>query len=204
MFLFSRIKLRIILLLEKVMYVLRRTTPNTLNLILLVALRLSLSQLYHHSSSTSFSYTASLLNSMYTPLTLFFDSNISESRVSGINNKVSACVDKVVSKLQLLTQFIQTQSNQSSTQKFYPHIRPIQSISTLLQYSTQFITTPSKQLTHFIKTLLKKSNTHQFFLLHHYLILSVVSQVLISRIIIYFTQPLIIGSNQSLLYYSHS
>ena len=122
MFLFSRIKLRIILLLEKVMYVLRRTTPNTLNLILLVALRLSLSQLHHHSSSTSFSYTASLLNSMYTPLTLFFDSNISKSRVSGINNKVSACVDKVVSKLQLLTQFIQTQSNQSSTQKFYPHI----------------------------------------------------------------------------------
>ena len=38
MFQFRRIKLRIILLLEKVMYVLRRTTPNVLNLIILVAI----------------------------------------------------------------------------------------------------------------------------------------------------------------------
>ena len=40
---------------------------------------------------------------MYKILTLTFDSNVSEIKVSGMDNKVSACVDKVVSKVQLPT-----------------------------------------------------------------------------------------------------
>ena len=40
---------------------------------------------------------------MYKPHTLFFDSNICESWVSGMDNNISVRVDKVVSKLQLPT-----------------------------------------------------------------------------------------------------
>ena len=76
---------------------------------------LSLCKLYHHSSSASLSYAAFYFNSMYKSLFLSFDSNISESRVSG--TEVSACVDKVV-----------THPTQSDTQQFYPHIQPTQSI----------------------------------------------------------------------------
>ena len=64
---------------------------------------LSLSKVHHQSSSSSLSYAASSFNSMYKYLTLSFDSNISENKVSDMENKVSTCVDKVVSKLQLPT-----------------------------------------------------------------------------------------------------
>ena len=40
---------------------------------------------------------------MYKLLTLSFDNNISESKLSGMDNKISACVDEVVRKLQLPT-----------------------------------------------------------------------------------------------------
>ena len=45
---------------------------------------------------------------MYKSLPLSFDSNISKSRVSGMDDKVSTCVDKVLSKLDhcLSSQFI--------------------------------------------------------------------------------------------------
>ena len=67
---------------------------------------LSLIKLHHHFSSISLSYAAFSFNSMYEPLTLSIDSNISESKVSGVDNKVSAYFDKVVSEFQLPTQFI--------------------------------------------------------------------------------------------------
>ena len=54
---------------------------------------------YRYSSIYSLSYTIPSFNSRYEPLTLSFDSDITESRVSGIDDKVSAYVDKVVSKL---------------------------------------------------------------------------------------------------------
>ena len=45
---------------------------------------------------------------MYKSLPLSFDSKISKSRVSGMDDKVSTCVDKVFSKLDhcLSSQFI--------------------------------------------------------------------------------------------------
>ena len=54
---------------------------------------------YRYSSIYYLSYTVPSFNSRYEPLTLSFDSDIIESRVSGIDDKVSAYVDKVVSKL---------------------------------------------------------------------------------------------------------
>ena len=60
---------------------------------------LRLSKLRHHSSSTSLSYTVSSFNSMNKPLSLSFNSNISESKVRDMDNKVSACVNKLDSKL---------------------------------------------------------------------------------------------------------
>ena len=60
---------------------------------------LSLSKLYNNSSSTSLSYAISSFNFMDKPLTLSFDSNISESRVIGMNTKVDVCDDNVVSTL---------------------------------------------------------------------------------------------------------
>ena len=54
---------------------------------------------YRYSSIYSLSYTAPSFNSRYEPLTLSFDSDITVSRVSGIDDKVSAYADKVVSKL---------------------------------------------------------------------------------------------------------
>ena len=84
---------------------------------------LSLSKLHHHSSSTSLSYAVSFLNYMYKMFTLSFDSNITESKVSGTDNKVSACVNILVSKLQLQTKFIQIQPTKSNTQQFYPHMQ---------------------------------------------------------------------------------
>ena len=88
---------------------------------------LSLNKLYCHSFSSPFSYSVLSFNSTNKALTLFFDSNISESRVSDIDDKDSVCVDKVVCKLchyllpqfipiQFNTQFIQIQSTQSDTQ----------------------------------------------------------------------------------------
>lgn len=62
-------------------------------------------------------------NFMYRPFTLSFDCNIFDSREIGIDNKVSACINKVVSKLQFSTQSIQAQPNQSYTQQFYPPIQ---------------------------------------------------------------------------------
>ena len=62
---------------------------------------LSFSKVHNHSSTTSLSCVASSFNSMYKPLTLSFDSNISENRVSDMDNKVGVCDNKVVSKLQL-------------------------------------------------------------------------------------------------------
>ena len=77
---------------------------------------LSLSKLHHHSSSTSLSYAVSSFNSLYKPITFSFDSDISGSRVNGMDKTFSACVDKVVSKLQFSPQFIQTQLTQSNNQ----------------------------------------------------------------------------------------
>ena len=54
---------------------------------------------YRYSSIYYLSYTVPSFNSRYEPLTLSFDSDITESRVSDIDYKVSAYVDKVVSKL---------------------------------------------------------------------------------------------------------
>ena len=74
------------------------------NLILIVTISyLSLSMLHHYSPSTTLSYAVSSFTCMYKPLTLSFDSNISESKVSSMNNKVSVCVDKLVLKLKLST-----------------------------------------------------------------------------------------------------
>lgn len=58
---------------------------------------LSLNKSHHHSFSTSSSYATSSFNFIYKLLTWSFDGNISKSRVSGVNNKVSARADKVVS-----------------------------------------------------------------------------------------------------------
>ena len=74
------------------------------NLILIVAISyLSISKLLHYSPSTSLSYAVSSFTCMYKPLILSFDSNISVSKVSGMNNKVSAYVNKLVLKLKLST-----------------------------------------------------------------------------------------------------
>lgn len=62
---------------------------------------LSFSKVHNHSSTTSLFCVASSFNSMCKPLTLSFDSNISENRVSDMDNKVGVCDNKVVSKLQL-------------------------------------------------------------------------------------------------------
>ena len=87
------------------------------NLILIVAISyLSISKLLHYSPSTSLSYAVSYFNFIYKTLTSSFDSNIFEGKVSGMDNKVSSCVNKVVSKLQLLTQLIQTKPTPYDTQ----------------------------------------------------------------------------------------
>ena len=70
---------------------------------------LSLCKLHRHSSSVFLSCAESSFNSMYTPLTLSFYSTISESRVSGMDNKISVCDNKVVRKLKFPPQFIQIQ-----------------------------------------------------------------------------------------------
>ena len=56
---------------------------------------LNLNKLHHRFSSSSLSYTTPALNSIYTPLDLFFDSNISESKVSGVDDEVSVCNLKI-------------------------------------------------------------------------------------------------------------
>ena len=60
---------------------------------------------------------------MYKPVTLSFDSNISESRVRDMYKKVSVCNDKVLSQLQLPPQLIQTQFSQTDDQQYCTHIR---------------------------------------------------------------------------------
>ena len=100
---------------------------------------------------------------MYKLLTSYFDCYISESKVSRMDNKVRSYIDKVVSKLQLSSQFIQTKPTQSNTQQFCSPIQPIESITTPLKYLTQSITTLLKHSTQFIKIPLKQSNTQYFF-----------------------------------------
>ena len=58
---------------------------------------------------------------MYKPLTLSFDSNISVSRVIGMDNNVDVYDDDVVSTLQLPPQFIQTQFTQKDISQIISH-----------------------------------------------------------------------------------
>ena len=70
---------------------------------------LRLSKLHNNSSPTSLSCAVSSSNYMYKPLTLTFHSNITGSRVIGMDNIGDICNDNVVSTLQSPPQFIQTQ-----------------------------------------------------------------------------------------------
>ena len=117
---------------------------------------LSLSKLHNNSSSISLSCVASSFNSIYKPLTSSFVSNISESRVIGMDNKVDVCDDNVVSTPQLPSQFIQTQLTQKNIPQISTHTQPTKYISIPLKQPTTYISIPLNQPTQSIKTPLKQ------------------------------------------------
>ena len=107
-FKFSTVKLKQIFTREEDAHVKTNNTKLLQLNILSCNKLLNLNNLHYPSSSFSLSYAVSSLNSMYKSLPLSFDSKISKSRVSGMDDKVSTCVDKVFSKLDhcLSSQFI--------------------------------------------------------------------------------------------------